>query len=113
MNAEPKLSPTVQADERYRALARNATTVLWDAIGVVPGPVEPRWDVVKDYKDRDLLRLTLKDWTGEVRADFSPDELTHDYHLRWRFYKLWGDLLQVRTRQQLREFNEMVGVEGN
>jgi hypothetical protein len=84
-------------------LLQQATRRLEEAVGQSTGPVTGQWDRTEDDKGRTLYTLHLKDFTGEVMGRFAPDELRSPEQTSYRMYRLWGDLLQVRTQKQLEE----------
>ncbi len=61
------------------------------------------WDRVEDDRGRPLLTLRLRDYTGEVTGHFTPRELEDYDHWRFRLYRIWGDLLQIRSHKELEE----------
>ncbi len=78
-------------------LLEQASTLLVDILGPQSSQiVKAEWNRVKDNHGRTLYRLTIRDFTGEASTDFAPDELQNPLHMRFRMYRLWGDLLQVR-----------------
>jgi hypothetical protein len=81
------------------ALLQRASDLLANTIGSSEG-VKATWDMVQDPQGRTLYRLTLQDPTGSVSTDFAPDELANGLHMRFRTYRIWGDLLQLRNKRQ-------------
>jgi hypothetical protein len=75
------------------------TRVLSETLGQSAELVQANWDVPEDTKGRRLLTVELKDWTGSVTASLEPDEVKSDHHLRYRLYRLWGDLLRDRSNK--------------
>ncbi len=73
--------------------------------------VTAEWDRKEDPRGRALYNLHLRypDGTGEVEADFAPDELRHSDQLRDRLRTLWGDLLRVRSHKLLAR---LIGTDG-
>ena len=79
-----------------------ATNVLCEVVGRSSQLVNVDWEVSKDYRDRTMLRLKLKDSFGSsAQTDFAPDEFKNDAHLRRRLYSLWGDVLQQKAERQM------------
>lgn len=110
MYPEPKLSDGIRQNEAYSLLVAKATRGLWDAGGEMPGKVGVSWDTQKDYKGDDEFRVTLRDESGALaEAHFTRDELGKEHTLRGKYYHLWGRLIRGRTRELLREFNELIG----
>lgn len=94
------ISDDVLADPRLQSAVENATQLLGQTIGHSASLLDLRWDKGLDDRGRPTIRLALKDWTGEVQAVFAPSDLAGDAVLA-RFYKLYGDLLQIRSHKQL------------
>jgi hypothetical protein len=84
-------------------LLQQATKRLEEVLGSSAGQVKAEWDRTEDAKRRIIYTLRLSDWTGSVSAAFTPDELQSPSLMRYRFVRLWGDLLQVRSHKQLEE----------
>lgn len=72
------------------------------------------WSLRRDDKGRPVLDLTFRDVDGETAVDaFAPDELDDRNRFGARAYRLWGDLLQSRTRKDLVRLHAIVrGWEG-
>jgi hypothetical protein len=82
-------------------LFEQASTLLAEILGPQSSQlVKAEWNGVQDHQGRTLYRLTIRDNTGEVSTDFAPGELQNPLHMRFRLYRLWGDLLQVRNNLQ-------------
>ena len=97
---EVKYSPEVRLGTTAFGLLAQATTTLRNVPQLKETKtVEAGWDAVQDDEGRTLYRLTLKDFTGAVFTDFSPDELKIPMHLHFRIHRLWGELLQIRSEQ--------------
>lgn len=108
MGLDLKLGAGIEASKERVAAVRKATDLLAEAIGGVTGGLEANWDLVTDSRGRALYRLKLRDWSGEVTADFAPDELSNESQIQRRVYRVWGDLLQVRARRQIKDVFDMV-----
>jgi hypothetical protein len=97
-----------QADhwgEEY-ILLKWATELLRDVPGGSSGQVEAEWNRVEDGRGRVVYTLIIRDFTGEVEASFTPEELKNPTHMRVRLYGLWSDLLRVRNRKQMQQLQE-------
>lgn len=82
-------------------LLEQASTLLAEILGPQSSSlVRAEWTRVQDHRGRTLYRLTVRDHTSEVSTDFAPDELDNPLHMRFRLYRLWGDLLQIRNNLQ-------------
>jgi hypothetical protein len=91
--------PSAEQWGEGKLLIDQATQRLEDILGQSSGQVTATWERVEDSRGRTLHRLKLKDFTGEVSADFAPDELRNAAHMHVRLYRLWGDLLRIRNNQ--------------
>lgn len=49
----------------------------------------------KDYRDRDIIRLIVKDHGRTVRTAFSPDEFENETHLRNRLRQFVGQIARL------------------
>ncbi|MEX0939113.1 MAG: hypothetical protein WDZ59_14715 [Pirellulales bacterium] len=98
----------IQADEALHSRVLAAVSELERILGRSAPVVSARFDQVEDNDRRQLIRLTLSDFTGDVVADFAPGELTDDSQMDDRLHRLWGDLLQVRSAKQVEKLNELV-----
>jgi uncharacterized protein YutE (UPF0331/DUF86 family) len=85
-----------------KARTRGASELLHEILGPSAGLVSAEWDRAEDERGRMVMTLTLSDFTGKVTATFTPEEFHEQEHLRLRFRRLWGDLLQLRA-ERLRE----------
>lgn len=90
-------------------LARQASETLERLLRGSAGRVTAQWDKAEDAEGRPVVTLRLTDWTGSVTGLFSARELETPSLLRMRLHRLWGDLLQIRSHQQLKE---LMAVEG-
>jgi hypothetical protein len=98
---EVHYSPEVRQWADGVKLVEQASSLLADILGPQSSQlVKAAWNRVQDRQGRTLYRLTIRDFTGEVSTDFSPDELQNPLHMRFRLYRLWGDLLEVRNNQE-------------
>ncbi|MHB1425769.1 MAG: hypothetical protein ACYC3I_21590 [Gemmataceae bacterium] len=91
------------------ALLEQASTHLSDILGPQSSQrVKAAWTRLQDHKGRIFYRLTLQDdFAGKASTDFTPDELQNPLHMRFRLYRLWGDLLQVRNDIQHRKVESL------
>ena len=83
--------------------------ILAEAIGPESSPfVEADWKVVTDPRGRELYRLSIVDpHGGPVSTDFTPEELEIPLHMYVRLYRLWGDLLKIRSDKQHEKVREL------
>jgi len=94
-----------QWGEGYQ-LVQNATKRLEEVLGQSADQVTAEWDRTKDPRGGVLYTLKLRDATDQVQASFTPDELK--FAVRFLLYRLWGDLLKIRSDEQHRKVQEMV-----
>jgi hypothetical protein len=98
---EPIYSTEARQDADRFGLLKQASALLEEILGPESSQfVNAQWDRLEDHKGRTMYRLTIRDFTGQVSTDFAPDELQNPLHMRFRMYRLWGDLLQIRNNQQ-------------
>ncbi len=85
-----------------RKLLGDASELFRDEIGEKSTAfAQVRWDRGTDDRGRLYYRLSIRDpWAEEVGTNFAPDELTNQLHLRYRLYRMWGDLLQRQSDKQ-------------
>jgi hypothetical protein len=102
------VSEATSSDSAMQRLIDHGNEALADVLGGSAPLVEVQWGVVRDDRDRALIELTLRDWTGDVTARFAPWEFADDARLGRRLYSLWGDLLQKQSRIRFREMQEAV-----
>ena len=93
-------SPELRQQSDLSRLLEHASHLLGEILGPQSSQVKAEWEQVQDHRGRPLYRLAIRDLTGDVSTEFDRDELKNSLHLRWRLYRLWGDLLQVRNNQQ-------------
>src|SRR4051812_15049449 len=101
-------SEKAKEEKEGHALLQKATARLEEVLGPSAGLVSAAWDRTQDERGRVLYTLRLSDFTGEVFAAFTPDELRSSAHLRSRLLDLWGDLLQVRSNTQVKKLQQLV-----
>jgi hypothetical protein len=103
-------SPEARQSPEGLALLEQASALLADILGPQSSQLEKAdWQRWQDQKGRTVYRLTVRDDTGQVSTDFTLDELQNPLHMRFRMYRLWGDLLQVRNEQQHEQVQRIVG----
>lgn len=90
----------LSADERQ--LLADASALFKHEIGEKSSDfARVQWNRRTDDRGRTLYHLSISDpWAEEVGTDFAKDELENQLHLRYRLYRLWGDLLQRRSDRQ-------------
>lgn len=93
-------------------LAEQRTSQLEELLGPSASRVSGEWDRSEDAQGQPVVTLRLKDFTGSVTTVFEPKELESPTHMNQRLNRLWLDLLQVRSQQQLQELQEAAGAEG-
>jgi hypothetical protein len=83
------------------AAVDKATDLLKEELGPSAADARVQWTLSKDDRGREVVNLTLSDWTGSVGYRFAPIELGDESHMRLRLHRLWGDLLMVRSHYQI------------
>ncbi len=107
------LSTEVMSDQRIMTLVNRAQAWLEDLLGPQSTRlVDAKWSS-KQVGARTLVVLNLSDWTWPqgVETLFEVDDLAVESRARQRLHRAWGDLLQARNHQQLRELEQLVGKE--
>jgi hypothetical protein len=113
-----KISYTAKARQWSEgfAMLEQATAQLKKVLGNAAQWVTADWDRWEDEKGRSYYRLKVSDWSGEITASFTSDELRSSTHIRIRLYRLWGDELRRRSDAQHRKVEQLVSsqiAEGN
>jgi hypothetical protein len=101
-------SPKIRQEEGNLALLEQATSRLKEILGPTADLAEIEWDRTEDDRGRPFYTLTLRDLRDQAQADFSLEELKSAPYMRVRLYRLWGDLLQLRSDEQHRKVLELV-----
>jgi hypothetical protein len=97
-------SPRIERGGQGHRLLEQATQLLEEVLGQSAGLVAAEWDQLVDERGRKYYILNLSDpGAGTRTVKFAPGELSSPTHLRYRLYRLWGDLLQDRSHKQLKE----------
>jgi len=92
--------------ERQRELAdtvRQTDRILMPMLQEHSQTAKALWEVGRDQYGRDVLTLAMSDPWGYAAADFAPDELTNQEHLRRRFSDLINEMIVPRRQQEPRE----------
>lgn len=97
------IQPRLQENSQLADLARKASPLLPPAIGSPAARVKAIWDIAKDEHGRDMLELTLSDWTGSLTRRYSPEDFRDEPRLSWQFIRQWGDLLQNYSKRRIKE----------
>ena len=100
MNVE--ISKEVLEDPQLASRIEKANQLLEGIVGPAAGSLTVKWsrDIPKGRWD--FINLDLIDTSGaRGTTPFAPGELTREDYLRARLYRVWGDLLQDRSHQQL------------
>jgi len=87
---------------KYKDLVDRASQVLTDLLGPLRDGVAIDWDLAEDARGCQILVLKMSDATGTVSATFDPSELEDTNLLMSRLNRLWGDLLEIRSHNQLK-----------
>ena len=100
----------IAQDARLGRLVLAASGLLEEVLGPSSPIVAADWSLVEDGQGRRSILLKLSDFTGSVSGLFTPEELTEPRQVKMRFYRLWGELLQIRITQQL---ENLIGIRGS
>ena len=110
---EVKIDREIESDPGLLADVQRANASLEDELGGSAGTVSAAWTLRRNARDELSIRLTIRDWTGQVHADFALEELESGWRTKGRLIRLWGDLLQIRSHHLLDEIRSAAAVEGN
>lgn len=104
MIMELDYAPEIRNNAEELARLEPASTLLAEVMGPNSSQlVRAKWNRVQDSRGRNVYRLTIYDLTGEVSTDFVANDLRNEMHMKFRMYRLWGDLLQIRNNRQHEE----------
>ncbi len=102
-----QIDPTIGEKGVWAEGIQRANSILELVLGQkAANLVTADWCLTTDEQKRPVLRLKLADFTVAVARNFSPDELVDAERLWFRLNRLWGDLLQLRSHQQLEEIQK-------
>jgi hypothetical protein len=96
-----------QRDLREKVDLANAE--LQKLLGPSASHAAVEWKLTKDAMGRLLLVLRLSDFTGYVETRFEPAELENLEALRFKLHRIWGDLLEARSHEQLEKLRQSTG----
>lgn len=81
--------------------------LLWEITKRSSSPVQAEWQTAENGEGKTIIVLRLSDEFGAVTGTFSPGEFVDVPILReilkFRLKHLWGDLLQIRSHEQLKQ----------
>jgi hypothetical protein len=100
---EVRYSEKARQPREVGALLERATQMLENVVGASAGAVRAEWDRADDLKGRPIYSLLISDFGDSAQTRFAPDELQRPNHVNVRLHRLWGDLLEARSRRQLEE----------
>jgi hypothetical protein len=89
----------IRQTPKLLALAEQATKALEDVGGKKASLVSAEWDRGKGPRGSDLLVVTLSFSRGSVMRVFEPEELQYPPKREIDLRLLWGDLLQIKPRE--------------
>lgn len=104
------LDDSVRDDPALAAIIEQSKGMLEKIVGPHSAPlVDARWSASAD-RGKPIVTLTLSDWTWPtgVQAQFEPNDLASPSQMRSKMSWLWGDLLQERNHQQIRDLLQEV-----
>jgi len=100
------LKGKINQDSVLRRRIDAASHMLHDILRQSGVNTTVEWDLATDAAGQPIVTLTLSDFSGSVSATFEPEEFDEQTRLRGRLYRLFGDLLQIRTS---RHYQELIG----
>jgi hypothetical protein len=98
---EVTFSDRVRESPYYFRLARQVTAELEEVVGTAAVNTAVEWDRPSDAEGNVFYTLTVRAFGALRTIIFTPDQLEHSRDGRGSLYRLWGDLLQDRSHQQL------------
>jgi hypothetical protein len=111
---EINMQPEIKTDAALVAELNHVNDLLRSAIGSSADEVRGSWRLERDKNGREVLDLTLSYQIGSASARFTRNELTSDYRMERRLWRLWDDVLSdltdkrfARVQQVSSELEEM------
>lgn len=95
------INNTIAQNQARIKLVERANGILNEVLGDSQRSVSVEWGQAEDGQGRPVMVLKISDFMGTVTATFAPDELEKPAQFATRLYRLWGDLLKIRTMKQL------------
>ena len=88
MFQEMAISPELRAEAQLMPRLARATEILEKAVNTptfetASKSVQVKWEKEGQTPNQGRVALTLKDWSGEVHASFTPEELASDGKGLW------------------------------
>ncbi|MGH7170548.1 MAG: hypothetical protein ACRELG_09755 [Gemmataceae bacterium] len=101
---------TKQTEEHFELLLQ-ATARLKETLSAAQDSVRARWDRIEDERGCPLYSLKLSDFSGEVEAAFTPDDLRkgdslREADMRFRLARLCGELMRIRSHKLMEALRE-------
>ena len=110
---ETTISTEIQTDPTLAPVVRTANDVLRDSVGRARNPPRAVWRLVRKDNPSPLIELELLDPPDSAARQFTVEELTDTWELRFKLTGVWGDLIMkayqgttVRLLEALRELRE-------
>jgi hypothetical protein len=95
------ITEPIQNDPELERFVEIGNEQLRDVLGKSERLIDSTWKFSRDSKNRPLLNLELKDFTGRVDGNFTPEEFRNPLHIAIRMHQLWGKLLSIQTSELL------------
>ena len=96
-----KVDERIKQNPEWDAAVERASQLLEAELGSAAGRVTVDWSTSQDERGRPVISLKISDPPESIVGRFVPAELANPDRVQARLQRLWGDLLQVRTSQQL------------
>ena len=110
---ETTISTEIQADPTLAPVVRTANDLLRDSVGRGRNPPRGVWRLVRKDDPSPLVELELFDSPDSRARQFTVEELTDTWELRFKLTGLWGELIMqayqassARLLEALRELRE-------
>jgi hypothetical protein len=114
---ETTISTEIQADPSLAPVVRAANELLRDSVGRSRNPPRAVWRIVRKDNPSPLIELELFDPPDSLARQFTVEELTDAWELRFKLTGLWGDLImqayQASSERLLEALRELRDEEQN
>jgi hypothetical protein len=106
-----KIDDVLKTDPTLLAQIDQVTQLLEEEIGPSASAIRAEWSEI-DRHDEKVLELTISDGTNESTVVFSRPGLTHMSldSIRILLIRLWGDILQERSKKQMEKLMRQLQV---
>ena len=104
--------PELLADPELGPVAKRAARTLDEVAGRTAAPARAVWSKGSGANNTPVIKLKLWDDWGSIDFETVPRVLSSDSEMRYTLIRLWGDLLELRSHNQLDSLVEAGTAEG-